>query len=55
MVCAVVNPTMASKVFKNTEQEVTENENFEGDIKSLDPNFDPKSVEDLLGDDDGIV
>lgn len=51
MVCSVINPTVAVKAFKEPdEEEFVENENFEQDLKALDPEFNMDSVKDYLGD-----
>lgn len=53
MVCTMVNPEAAKKVFRDEEELVTENSNFEADIKAMDPKFDVNSISDLMGDEDG--
>lgn len=50
LICSYIDPKRAYEQFGT--KEVTDNVGFFDDLKALDPNFDPKNFDDVLGDEE---
>ena len=50
LVCTVSNPSVAKMAFNTDKTEETSNENFENDLKSIDPNFKMDEYKEFLED-----
>ena len=50
LVCTISNPSVAKAAFNADTQEQTVNDNFENDLKSIDPNFKMDEYKEFLED-----
>lgn len=53
LLCAMINPEGAKKVFSREDETIIGDSDFEANIKSLDPHFNFNAVKDLLGEENG--